>query len=199
MVGVLGHQHVRHTRLGRDPALDEAGGCGTLHDHVLARPAGIPRPTGDDDPELGRHDVEAFGDILADDVEVATATGAGAVVEVDHPLDARQVRRQGAAVGATLAGAGRAGRCIGGVGLGEVLRLDLLGLLQAQEQLVDGQALGAPSEAVTLQLPDDLVQPVDLGLARRQHRLQGGGIVGQARARFAHKTDLSMDHKALPE
>ncbi len=54
-------------------------------------------------------------------------------------------------------------------------------------QLVDGQALGTPSEAVTLQLPDDLVQPVNLGLARRHHRLQGGGIIGQARARFAHE------------
>ena len=188
-----------HARLGRDPALDEAGGCGGLHDHVLACPAGILWPAGDDDAELGRHDVEALGDVLADDVEVATATGAGAVVDVDHPFDARQVGRQGAAVGAALPGAGRAGRCIGGVGLGKALSLDLLGLLQAQEQLVDGQALGTPSEAVTLQLPDDLVQPVNLGLARRHHRLQGGGIIGQARARFAHEADLSIDHKALPE
>ncbi|MFO1142687.1 MAG: hypothetical protein U1E59_09890 [Amaricoccus sp.] len=39
---------------------------------------------------------------------------------------------------------------------------------------------------MALQLADDLVQTIDLGLARRQHRLQGGGIIREACGRFAH-------------
>ena len=57
VVGVLGDQHVRHGRLGRDATLDEAGGRRRLHHDLLARPAGIFRPARHDHPELGGHDV----------------------------------------------------------------------------------------------------------------------------------------------
>jgi hypothetical protein len=66
---------------------------------------------------------------------------------------------------------------IGGLLVGEALRLHLLGLLETQKQLVDGQALGPASEAMAQQLLDDLAEPIDLGLARHQHRLQDGGII----------------------
>ena len=198
VVGILGHEHVRHRCLGRDPALDKAGGRRGLHDHVLARPAGVLRSAGDADAELGRHDVEALGYVLANDVEVAATTGTGAVVQVDHPLEARQMSRKGTAVGPALAGAGFVGADVSGVVLGLPDRLDLLGLLQPEEKLIHGQALGAATEAMTLEFLDDLVQPVDLGLTRHQHRLQGGGVIWQAYDRFAHEADLSIDHKTLP-
>jgi hypothetical protein len=34
-----------------------------------------------------------------------------------------------------------------------------------------------PTQSASVERSDDLVQPIDLGLARRQHRLQGGGII----------------------
>ena len=81
------------------------------------------------------------------------------------------------AVGAALPGASFSLREIVGLLPSDALGLELLGLLKAQEQLVDGQRLGPPAEAVALQLLDDLEQPIDLRLARHQHRLQSGGIV----------------------
>jgi hypothetical protein len=81
-----------HRRLGRDAALDEPRRRRSLNHDLLARPAGILRSARDEDAELGRHDVEAFGDILANDVQLAAAAGTVPVGDVDHLLDARQMR-----------------------------------------------------------------------------------------------------------
>ena len=55
----------------------------------------------------------------------------------------------------------------------------LLGILERKLQLIVGQALGPPAEAMTLELPDDLAQPLALRPLGDQHRLEQGGIVGQ--------------------
>ena len=56
--------------------------------------------------------------------------------------------------------------------LGGVARLDLLGLLEAEKQLILRQRLGATAEAMTLQLLDDLPQAVVLRSLGEQHRLE---------------------------
>lgn len=113
-------------------------------------------------------------------MQLAPAAGTALVGDVDRLLDVRQVRRQRAAVGAAPPCPHLALRRIYGLLVRDAFRLDLLGLLEAQKKLVDRQALGPPSEAMALQLADDLVQPIDLGLALRQQRLQRDGIIREA-------------------
>lgn len=62
---------------------------------------------------------------------------------------------------------------------GEALGLDLLGLLEPQQQLIDRQALGPAPEAMTLQLLDDLTQPLVLGALLCEHRPKRDRIAGQ--------------------
>ena len=108
------------------------------------------------------------------------------VLDVEDRLDARQVRRQRAAVGPAFGSPGPAPfRCAlffcflaGG--------LDLLGFLEPEKQLVFGQALGSASKAVALQFLDDLAQPRVLGLMRQHHRLQRVRIVGKLVGRDRH-------------
>ena len=101
------------------------------------------------------------------------------LVDIDHRLDPRQVRRQRAAVGPAPGGARFAlGRALL-LGRGLARRRFLLGLLQRKLKLILGQALGPPAEAMTLELPDDLAQPLALQPLGDQHRLEQAGIVGQ--------------------
>jgi len=130
-------------------------------------------------------------------VHLAAAAGATFIGDVDDPLDARQVHRQRSTIGAALPGVGFALRRAAGFVAGDAFGLDLLGLLEAQQQLVDRQRLGPAAEAVALQLLDDLAQPIDLGLARRQHGLQGGWIIRKHRDRFAHEVDSSISYNVL--
>jgi hypothetical protein len=118
--------------------------------------------------------------------------------DVDDPLDSRQVCGQRAAVGAAPGGASLALSQIGRVLAGEARGLDLLGLLQAQDKLILWQALGPATEAVALQFPDDLAQPLVLGALSREHRPKRDGIGGQRFGRVAHKADSIMDGNALP-
>jgi len=94
MVGVFRYQHMRHRRLGRDAAFDEARRSRRLHHDLLASPAGIFWAARDDHTELGRHDVEALGNVLAHDVQHSLAARADLVRDVDDLLDARQVSGQ---------------------------------------------------------------------------------------------------------
>ena len=170
VVGVFGDEHLRDQRVGGQTALDQPGRC-------LAGAAGVARPADHQHPELHRHHVEALGHVLADLVQGARAARAGGAVDVDEGLDPRQVGGQCPAVGAAL---GSPGRLLGRLGLlGGVARgLDLLGLLQPEQELVFGQALGTASEAVALHRQDDLAQPLVLGLHLDKLRLERLGIVG---------------------
>ena len=103
VIGVLGDHDVGDRRLGRQAALDQARRRRRLDHHVLAGAAGVLGPAHHQHPELGRDDVQPFGDVLADQVQRARAARAGLVLDVDDALDPRQMRRQRAAVGAPLA------------------------------------------------------------------------------------------------
>ena len=102
MVGIFGHQNLGDSGLGRQAALDQARRRQGLQDAVLATPAGIFGPPGNEHPELGWYDVQPLALVLADPVQLARAAGAGLVVDVDDDLNPRQVRRQRAAIGAAL-------------------------------------------------------------------------------------------------
>ena len=102
MIGIFGHQNLGDGGLGRQAAFDQPRRSRRLHDTVLAGPAGIFGPPGDEDAELRRHDVQPLALVLADPVQLALAAGAGLVVDVDDDLDPRQMRRQRSAVGAAL-------------------------------------------------------------------------------------------------
>ena len=93
---------------------------------------------------------------------------------------------QRAAVGAALGG-GRfpLGRHLL-LGLGMTARFDLFRLLESELQLILGQALGTASEAVTLELLDDLAQPIALGTLGQQHCLELVGIIRQGVAGLRH-------------
>ena len=103
MVGIFGHQNLGDGRLGRQSALDQPGWGRGLQDTVLARAAGVFGPQGDEHPELRRHDVEPLALVLADPVQLALATGADLVIDIDDELDPRQMRWQCTPVAAALA------------------------------------------------------------------------------------------------
>jgi hypothetical protein len=103
--------------------------------------------------------LESLADVLADPVQRALAARAGLVLDVDERLDARQLGRQGAAVGAPFARSLRArGGRLGFVRLG-LSRLALLDVFERQQKLIFRQALGAATKAVSLQFLDDRNKP----------------------------------------
>ena len=102
MIGVFGDENLRHRRLGRQSALDQPRRRGRLHHHVLASPAGVFGPANHQHAELRRHDVEPFAGVLADPMQRVAAARAGVVIDIDHHLDARQMRRKRSPVQATL-------------------------------------------------------------------------------------------------
>ena len=110
MVGVFVDQHMRQQRLGGHAAVNRTFRSGRLHDRLLAGSATIPRPADHADPQLGRHIVEHLRPIFADDMQHASATGAGLVVDLDHHLDPRQMRRQCSTVALGRFGARRTRR-----------------------------------------------------------------------------------------
>lgn len=92
VVGVLGDQHLRDQRLGRDAALDDARRRRSLDHRALARTAAIARPPRDQHAEGGPHHIEPFGPILAHRVERAAAARAGLALDIDDLLDPFQMR-----------------------------------------------------------------------------------------------------------
>jgi hypothetical protein len=159
-----------------------------LHHRLLARPATIDGAVGGDYPQPHRHRVELLGDIVADFVQLAAATRAGLVLEVDQAFDPLQVGRQmttialacgtfglggsGAGLVGAVAGGSRWRRCrVGDRGSGG--RQVLLGVFQRQLELLRINLLGGAAEAGAQKLADHLLQPGDLGLGRGQSLFQG--------------------------
>jgi hypothetical protein len=89
MVGVLGDDHLRHQRLGRQAALDQPLRRRHLGDLALAGAAGILEPPRDDHLELRRHHVQPLRGVLADADLQPAAAGAALVGDVEHHLFAR--------------------------------------------------------------------------------------------------------------
>ncbi len=177
---------MRHRRFGRQAALDQPRRRGRLHDDVLASAASIFGSTHDQHPELRRHDVELFADILADPMKQALAARAGLVVEIDDRFDARQMRRQRAAVRAPLLRRRRAFRRGFVLDLSRRAGLGLFDLFEREQQLIFRQRFGAAAEPVTLQFPDDLDEPLATDALGDQHRLERFGIVGERVDRLRH-------------
>ena len=98
VVGVLGDDDLGDQGLRRQAAFDQPGRGWRLHHRAGAGPAGILGPADYQDPELGRHHIEPFGDVLTDPVHLTGTARAGRVGDVDHRLDPWQVRGQGPAV-----------------------------------------------------------------------------------------------------
>ena len=73
VICVFADQHMRHRRLGGHTARDQPRWRGRLDDPIRARAAGIFGTAGDDDPELGGHDIQPFRDIFPDAVQAAAA------------------------------------------------------------------------------------------------------------------------------
>ena len=92
MVAELGDHDVRHQRLGGHAAVEQPVWCGSLHDGPFAGATAIARPPGHPHPQSGGEDVQLLGPVLADQVQGATAAGAGLVLDIDHHLVARQMR-----------------------------------------------------------------------------------------------------------
>ena len=186
MIGVFGDENLRHRRLGRQSALDQPCRRGRLDHHVLASPAGIFGPANDQHAELRWHDVEPLAGVLADPMQRVAAARAGVVLDIDHHLDARQMRRKRSPVHAALGGPACPLGRIGRFNLGLVARRSLLDVFEPEQHLIFGQRLGTPAKAMTLQLLDDLTQPIVLRPLRNQHRLQRAGIVGKCIRRDRH-------------
>ena len=183
--------------LGRDATLDQAGRRRRLDHPFLAAPAGVLRPPHHQDPELGRHDVESLGDVLADAMQLAAAASAGPVLGVDDGLDARQVSREVAAVEPPRRGTFQPlGRCLP-VLLLSLRRLALLHLLKAEVELVLVERLRPPAEAVALEGLDHEPQALALRPLGNQHRLERRRIVGKGICRHRHQADSSMFAGAL--
>ena len=177
VIGIFGDQNLGHRRLGRQSALDQPRRRGRLHHHLLAGPAGILGPADDQHAQLRRDDVEPLAAILADPVQCVAAARTAVILDVDHHLDARQMRRQRSAVHAALGGTlGSLGRD-GCFAFGLAACRGLLDVFEPKQQLIFRQRLGPPAEAMALQLLDDLFQPLGARTLRQQHRLQRAGII----------------------
>ena len=98
MVGIFGHQNLGDRGLGRKAALDQPCRRRGLDDTILASPAGIFGPPGDQHPELRRDNVQPLTPVLADPVQLALAARTGPVADVDDDLNPRQMRWQRAPV-----------------------------------------------------------------------------------------------------
>ena len=150
-----------------------------MHHSVFAGPAGIFGSADDQHAELRRDDIKPLARILADLMQRAAATRTGVVVDVDHYLDARQVRGKRSTIHPTLGGSIGPLRRIGRVNLGIAARLDLLDVFEPEQHLIFGQRLCSSAEAMALQFLDDLTEPLVLYPLRNQHRFQRARIVGK--------------------
>lgn len=155
-----------------------------MHDAVGAGPAGIFGAAGDDDAELGGHDVEPFRDILTDAMQAAAA-GADQAVRFDDLFDARQVLGQRSTIGGT-----RFGGALGSPILGILFGMDHhhrgFQIFQCQLELIRIALLRFPAEDRLFEGRDQLLQPrnalVLAPVARfrgDQHRLQRSNFFKQ--------------------
>ena len=156
MVCIFGDQHMGDGRLRRQTTFDQSRRGRRLDDGALAGAAGVLGTPRHQNTELSRNDVEPLGNVFADPMQRALAAWAGLVVDIDDGLDARQMCWQGAAVRAALSGCLLTFRRRTGFRFRRRASLCLLDLFERKQHLVFRERLGAPPEAVSLHLLDDL-------------------------------------------
>jgi hypothetical protein len=160
MVGIFRHQDLGDGGFRRHAAFDQTRGRWGLHDTILAAPAGVFRAAGDEYPELRRYDVQPLALVLADPVQLALAAGAGPAVDIDDDLEPWQMRRQRAAVGASLLGPRGSLSRSRLICYRRIARRHLLDIFETEQHLIFGQRLGPAAKTVPLHFFDDLAQPV---------------------------------------
>ena len=178
VIGILGDQHLCDQRLGRDAALDDPRRCRGLHDRAFARTAAVARPARDQHAEGGGHDVEPFGNVLANLMERAAAAGARLLIDIDDLLDPFEMRGQRTTVGLART-VRRRSACLGAgfLGGGE-RRFDFL---QGKLELIGIELFGTATEPVALKGLDDRLQARDLGM-EGLHRIELAGLFEDKRA-----------------
>jgi hypothetical protein len=163
-----------------------------LHDLAFAGTAGVARAAGHQHPEACRDHIEALGHVFADAVQGAAAAGALLAVDVEQLLDALEMRRQLAAVGAALllgAGADRTG----GIELGFDLGDGDTEIFHRQLELVVVELLRTGAETVPHEGGDDAAQPRDLGI---RFSLGNGVVLGFGiDALYLRRRVLYLRHK----
>ena len=146
--------------LGRQTALDQSRRSWRLHHGARTGAASVFRPVDHQHAELQRNHIEPLGNILADRVERARATGTASIFNIDHHVDTRQMFGQGPAVDLALASRSALPWCRDALFLGFGRGNTLLEIFQAERQLIGIELLRPPAEAMTLQRHDDRAQPV---------------------------------------
>src|SRR6476646_11032414 len=91
-----------------------------------------------------------------------TAAGAVSVVRLDRDMNARQMSREGAAIGVAILGPLASARLILLVVLGFACRNGLLDVLERESELLGIELLRALAKLGTLQLPQQMPQPLIL-------------------------------------
>ena len=139
---------------------DGSFGCRCLVD-AAAGPATILRAADTQDPEAGRHEVEHLTDALTNDMERATALRATVRSDINGHFFARQMFWKSALAQRRLLGTCIWFRCRqAGLDYGDVG----VEIFKAERQLIGVKSLRLPPELVTLQLLDDLAEPLDFSL-----------------------------------
>ena len=139
-----------------------------------AGPAAIARSADADDTKPGRHMIEHLADSLANRMQRATAARAGLLSEIDPHLLAGQVRRDAGPLGLQLRGTWRFGcyrrqRGFDPRNIGTEV-------FEAELQLAVVQPFSPPAKLAALQIFDDEMKPLDLGLCCGE-----GGALGRKR------------------
>ena len=108
-------------------------------------------------------------------VQCAAAAGAGLMLEIEPDVLARQMRRQARPLVCGLESGRLRPRWT--EALASVRAISALEVFEAELQLIVIEPLGTPAELAALQLLNDELQPLDLGLC-----LGEGGALGRERA-----------------
>lgn len=98
MVGVFRNENLGDSCLGRNPAFDQPCGSRSLNDDILAGSAAILRTANNQNPELGRNDVELLTDVLAYPMQIMTTAWTDMVIDIDGHFDAWQVNWKRASI-----------------------------------------------------------------------------------------------------
>jgi hypothetical protein len=207
MIGVFVDQHMRQQRRGGHAAVNRTLRRRCLHHRFFTGPAAIARAADHPHPQLRGHVVQHLRLVFANDMQCATAAGTGVVLDIDHQLDPRQMRRQCTAIAFGRLGASWTRCCFrcrrlrwrrDRVQCRRLLRQRLLQVLDPVLERRVVELLGAATEPVALQASDHQPQPFDLGQRRAQDLLQHGRVVGQGCGSGEHTPRLLRRYESAP-
>ena len=198
---------MRQQGLGGHAAVDRTIRRRRLHNALRAGATAIAWPADYPNPQVGGDVIKHLGRVLADRMQLPAAAGTGLVLDIDHLLDPRQVRRQRTAIAFDRLGTRRACRAVllwrdrrrrRRFQQRSLLRHRLLQILDPELHRRFAELLRAPAEAIALQCRDDQPLTLDLGQGRTQHLLQQDRVVGQVRWDCEHIPELNRRRESGP-